>query len=93
MFPDEFLSDKAHKMKLEIPEDILNRTTQCSNDFACLSEGWEHCGAVKGLIEGKLLALDVDQGSARFCNYRVLFGGGSFCTCPTGVEVFKRKNT
>jgi hypothetical protein len=73
-----------------MPEDILNKTTRCINDFACLSEGWEHCGVVKGLIEGKLLALDVKQMSLRSCNYRVFFGGGSFCTCPTGVEVFKR---
>jgi len=61
------------------------------NDFTCLSEGWAPCGSVKGLIEGKLLALDLDQMSARSCDYRVLFGGGMFCTCHTGVEVFKSK--
>lgn len=76
-------------MKYEIPEDILNKTTRCINDFSCLSEGWKHCGVVKGLIEGKILALDVDQKSERACNYRVFFGGGAFCTCPTGVEVGK----
>ena len=77
-------------MRVTVPEDILNKTTRCINDFTCLSEEWDHCGVVKGLIEGRLLALDVDKTLERCCNYRVLFGGGSFCTCPTGVEVFKQ---
>ena len=76
-------------MQVTVPEDILNKTTRCMNDFACLSEEWEHCGVVKGLIEGRILAFDVKQMSERSCNYRVFFGGGAFCTCPTGVEVFK----
>jgi len=77
-------------MQVTVPEDILKKTTRCIHGFACLSEEWEHCGIVKGLIEGKLLAIEVDQNRERSCNYRVFFGGGSFCTCPTGVEVFKR---
>jgi len=84
------LSGKAQTVKLEIPQDIINKTTRCINGFTCLYGGWEPCGSVKGLIDGKILSLDVDdQMSARSCDYRVPFGGGMFCTCPTGVEVFK----
>jgi hypothetical protein len=82
-------SDEALDMTFEMPEDIL-KATQCMNGFACLSEGWKPCGIVKGIIANKILALDMDdQMSARSCEYRVPFGGGTFCTCPTGVEAFK----
>jgi hypothetical protein len=93
MFQNAFLSDKGHTVKFEIPEDILKKATRCINDFACLSEQWNHCGAIKGLIEGKLLSFNVNQMTVRPCNYRVFFGGGTFCTCPTAIAVFKHKNT
>jgi len=80
----------ADTVKLEIPQDILNKTTHCMNGFACLYGGWEPCGSVKGIIDGKILSLDLeDQLSEKYCEYRVPFGGGTFCTCPTGVEIFK----
>jgi hypothetical protein len=82
-----------HDMKIEIPEDILNKTIRCENEFECLSEGWKPCGTVIRSIEAKLLYLDADLITARFCHYRVLYGGGSYCTCPTAIEIFKRYKT
>jgi hypothetical protein len=76
-------------MKYDIPEDILH-ATQCMKGFSCLSQGWKPCGIVKGIIENKIIALEVDLENYSYCEYRVPFGGGMFCTCPTGVEVLKR---
>jgi len=77
-------------MKIEVNETVINRTTHCDHDFLCLSNGWKQCGTVKALIADKLLYVQPDPGQQRTCSYRVLFGGGCYCTCPARIEIYNQ---
>jgi hypothetical protein len=77
-------------MKYDVPQNIVNNTTQCDNNFLCLSEKWKPCGKANRLIEGKLVSILINQEQLRNCNYGVPFGWGYYCSCPTRVEIYKR---
>lgn len=77
-------------MKIELNEDVINRTTHCDHDFLCLSDEWKQCGVVKTLIAGKLLYVQLDSAQPRTCSYMVSFGDGYYCTCPIRVEIYKQ---
>ena len=77
-------------MKIEVNENVINKTTHCDHDFLCLSDEWTPCGVVKTLIADNLLYVDFDWAKRRACSYMVSFGGGYYCTCPTRIEIYKR---
>ena len=41
-------------MKIEVNENVINKTTHFDHDFLCLSDEWTQCGVSKHLIAGKL---------------------------------------
>jgi hypothetical protein len=67
-------------MQLTVESIYLERTTQCRFDFQCLE-----CGEYP-LCRPMLVIDDVTAVRAReanHCPYKVLFGDGQYCTCPT----------
>ena len=77
-------------MKIEVNENVINKTTHCDHEFICLEDEWTQCGVVKTLITDKLLYVHFEWGQQRACSYRVPFGNGYYCTCPTRIEIYKR---
>ena len=77
-------------MKIEVNENVINKTAHCDHDFLCLSDEWKQCGVVKALIADKLLYVQFDSEQQRTCSYRVSFGGGYYCACPTRVEIYNQ---
>jgi len=49
-------------MKIEVNENVINKTAHCDHDFLCLSDEWKQCGVVKALIADKLLYVQFDSG-------------------------------
>ena len=76
-------------MLLTVDENILEQTTHCDNEFSCQGPGWKSCGKITGIIENRMLEEKVDSSCERKCSYRVEFGKGVFCQCPTRIEIYK----
>ncbi len=74
-------------MNLEISDQILQQTTKCPHGFNCLTSAeYPQCD-VERMI-GNILS--VKTTNSLFCSYRVNYGHGYFCTCPTRIEIYKR---
>ena len=76
------------KLATKIPEEILQKTTNCEFDFNCLFGDKQCLCEIKASIVNDLLEL-----KPKFdihCKYRMPFGDTFFCTCPTRNEIYKR---
>jgi hypothetical protein len=73
---------------IAINEDILKKTTDCTNNFSCLS-GEKEC-----LCEARGMAgynsLFINPKSNRDCTYLNPFGSSFFCFCPTRNEIYRQ---
>jgi len=73
-------------MKLNINSEILGQTTKCPHEFECLvSEKYPACEVEKipaniHFVKKKILS----------CPYKVSFGYGQLCICPTRIEVYRQ---
>jgi len=76
-------------MALSVPDDVRRETTKCPHDFACLSTG-------SFGDPGKCAVRDADGKNVLFltseeqlsCPYRIPFGRGQLCTCPTHYAAY-----
>jgi hypothetical protein len=70
---------------MKIDEFILRKTT-CRYNFDCLSGDKTRLCKVKAMVGNDMLEVrsKIDIG----CGYRIAFGGTTFCTCPTRVEIY-----
>lgn len=72
------------KMGLAVSQEILDRTTKCTKGFTCLDTG---NGGNRGLCEVAYEAgrevLFLKSKESLNCPYRLPFGLGQICTCPT----------
>jgi hypothetical protein len=75
-------------MNVEIPREVLSATTLCSKGFACLTRPVETVGKLSSDVRGDILFVDCDR--TVNCDYRVRFGYGQFCTCPTRRAIYER---
>ena len=79
-------------MKLEVPDSVLEETTKCPHNFACLSSG--QCGDLdKCKVEeadGKNM-LFLASKEYMSCPYRIHFGYGLLCRCPTHFAIYQRR--
>jgi len=75
-------------MAYKIPQETLQRSTQCSFAFACQeSSAWQTC-TVERDVSGSVLYINPREGLV--CPYHVRFGYGHMCACPTRVEIYLR---
>ena len=73
-------------MALVVSEEAIRATTKCPHDFQCLdSEGYPLCPG-KHLIPGG--GLFIEEGTPLVHDYKLPFGHGYICKCPTRIEVF-----
>ncbi len=77
-------------MKLEIQEEVLNGTTRCRKEFACLSGTGECLCDLKYCLGGKSYFIRADKDMP--CNYKVNFGNYILCSCPTRKEIYNQYN-
>jgi hypothetical protein len=72
--------------KLEINEKIIQQTTMCNKNFACLN-GSHPCCSVERSCGHQALFI---KGSDCDCLYKISFGfSSSICTCPVRKEIHR----
>lgn len=72
------------KMGLAVSQEILDRTTKCANGLSCLDTG--NCGnrePCEIIYEAGREVLFLKSKESLNCPYRLPFGLGQICTCPT----------
>lgn len=74
---------------MKINRKIINETKYCENDFECLRNDNHHCFLMKvdNCISEKVLFINCTQLS---CNYKMNFGNGTICNCPTRKEIYNK---
>jgi hypothetical protein len=81
-------------MKIKVPDEVLKQTTQCPNNFSCLTTGscskFPACTAkthYKNLdmfsVESKNII------NISLCPYELSFAGEYICQCPTYAALIK----
>jgi hypothetical protein len=69
-------------------DDVVNQTTKCKMDFACLSGRFDHLCEVEQAI-GSRPVLFLSQGEQPLCHYNYRFGDGQMCSCPVRLELYR----
>jgi hypothetical protein len=69
-------------MKVEIPDSVRRKVTQCPHDFSCLETGC--CGdrnmcEVEYAYGGNVMRLASNE--QMHCPYRIAFGNSQLCLC------------
>ena len=72
----------------EVPAEIIEQTTECTQEFACLNDETIPLCEVTRLV-GKRLACVACQEETS-CAYRVATGAAPLCTCLVRGELFVR---
>lgn len=75
-------------MKIEIDDDILDTTTNCNDDFSCLLGDLELLCEVESCVSDTIHFVKCLE--TTHCYYKVPFGDGHVCTCPTRMEIYNR---
>ncbi len=75
-------------MRLEINENVLNNTTRCSKNFACLSGNGQCLCKLTYCFNGK--SYFIKPNGNLLCTYKVSFAGNVLCGCPTRKEIYNR---
>jgi hypothetical protein len=72
-----------------IDEKTLKETTKCVNDFECLKDENYTCRVVKveSCINKEVLFIDCKRFT---CPYKVTWGNGVICSCPTRIEMYNQ---
>lgn len=82
----EDTSDSKNTYK--VGEEILNKSTECSNGFACLSNPRDRLCKVEYVIEDRLFF--VIKKKREHCRYFLPYGAYGCCGCPVRKELYKR---
>jgi hypothetical protein len=77
-------------MEIQISDDVIEQTTRCEREFACLSGGVGDLCRIEDRISGS--AAFVDCLDDRQCKYRYQFGCAWICTCPVRIVIHRRYN-
>ncbi len=76
-------------MAIILSDDVLNQTTKCEMDFACLSSRTDHlCKVERAMGCGPVLFLR--QGEEPHCYYNYRFGNSIICSCPVRLKLYNR---
>jgi len=78
-------------MQLAVDETILEETTRCHRNFACLANNDNVYCEVEKCMAGRILIMK--SLTREYCNYRMFFGHSYvICDCPTRREIYKKYN-
>lgn len=67
-------------MKYDLPQDIIDKASQCKFEFSCLNPETPRRCSVESVVLGT--AVFVKKNDDNFCNYNLPFGYSHICTCP-----------
>ena len=75
-------------MKFEIPLAIIQETTHCTKQFACLTGAGclQHINYAS--LRGKIIFIDCNTNAP--CAYRQIVGGNFYCNCPTRRAIYDK---
>ena len=74
-------------MKIELDANILSQTTECTRDFACLTDPGQLC-RVENCVNNKVHFIQCRNDVK--CNYQISFGYSFICSCPIRKEIYNR---
>lgn len=76
---------------MKIDKEILKKTTRCEKKFECLKNENYTCIILKveSHANGKVLFVNCEN---YICKYKMNFGDGTVCNCPTRQEIFRKYN-
>ena len=75
-------------MNIEIDEGVVRATTRCNDHFSCLSGDLARLCKVEDCVSDAVYFVKCVEETD--CNYKVPFGDGQVCTCPTRKEIYFR---
>ncbi len=75
-------------MQYVIAQDVLKRTDRCGHGFSCLSCSKDCLCPVVSAVDGAVVFVDEKCTRKPYCGYRMGFGNGHICTCPTRKALF-----
>ncbi|OGV81210.1 MAG: hypothetical protein A3K19_22505 [Lentisphaerae bacterium RIFOXYB12_FULL_65_16] len=77
-------------MEFAVAQEVRRKTNRCESDFACLACQPQCLCPVVSAIDGGVLFIEPKCEQKMFCTYRMQFGNGTMCTCPTRKELYHR---
>lgn len=78
-------------MDIKIDQEIIDQTTACNNNFACLKGDSDCLGKVASCSDNSGLFVKADANCNKVsCIYCLPFENTFFCSCPTRKEIYKR---
>lgn len=77
-------------MNIEVNNDIINQTTNCTKQHACINHAdYDFC-KVENCINNKIHFIKCKSQSS--CSYKISFGDSFVCSCPIRKEIYNRYN-
>ena len=77
-------------MKINIPQDIVQKATKCTKKLRCLSESTDNlCKAICYLSKDLFFVKCLD---GKDCAYFEPHEITELCTCPVRIEIYQRYN-
>ena len=74
---------------MEIDKELLEKTTDCNKDFACLNNDKHICCKVEHCVNNKVHFVKCLD---NYCSYRMSYGYSDICNCPIRKEIFNKYN-
>ena len=85
------MGESADRMKFNISIKVLQETTKCPNNFSCLISGQiENSVGCKVQWAGSYNVLFLQSKEPLTCSYKLPFGEGQICKCPTRFAIYKK---
>lgn len=72
---------------MNIDKDILDKTTKCTEDFACLKDKNHHClkSKIDSSVNNTLIFINCNT---NICSYHMNFGNSVICHCPIRKAIY-----
>lgn len=72
----------------EVDKRVFNKTLQCKKNFNCVKTSNHECCKVEHCVNNQVHFVKCPD--AVICNYKMNFGGSSFCSCPVRKEIYNK---
>jgi hypothetical protein len=76
-------------MEMLINKETIEKTTKCAFGCKCLTDEVHSLCTTESVIAGYGLFVNKTANN-HLCTYKMSFGNGTICTCPTRFEIFDR---
>ena len=75
-------------MIIEIDKEILQKTTNCIENFDCLNNTNHIYCQVENVVSDRVIFVKCLNGD--YCKYKLNYGNSYICGCPTRIEIFRK---